>query len=136
MGAPEKARKPHPDQLDGLLGLLAATPGKRTTRAWIQLQPLSDILRRKQVNVVKRLLHPWCTNLNRSKVQAMKAVAMARSACRLTPGRYTTGVRPLRFRLPAGLDQWRLEARWLVPYGFPADTRLRPPARAPAGEVV
>lgn len=62
-------------QLDRLTGLLAGTPGKRTTRAWIQLQQLSDILQRKQINVVKRLLHQWCTNVNRSKVQPMKAVA-------------------------------------------------------------
>ena len=48
-----------PTQLDGLVGLLAGTPGKRTTRAWIQLQQLLDILRRKQVNVVRRLLHQW-----------------------------------------------------------------------------
>ena len=46
-------------QLDRLTGLLAGTPGKRTTRAWIQLQQLSDILQRKQINVVKRLLHQW-----------------------------------------------------------------------------
>lgn len=64
-----------PAQLDGLVGLLAGTPGKRTTRAWTQLQQLHDILRRKQVHVVKRLLHQWCTNVNRSKVDAMKTVA-------------------------------------------------------------
>ena len=64
-----------PAQFDSLLGLLAGTPGKRTTRAWVQLQQLLAILNRKQVNVVKRLLHQWCTNVNRSKVLPMKAVA-------------------------------------------------------------
>ena len=62
-------------QLDALVGLLAGTPGKRTTRAWVQLQQLSAILRRRQINVVKRMLHQWCTNVNRSKVEPMKTVA-------------------------------------------------------------
>ena len=62
-------------QLDALVGLLAGTPGKRTTRAWVQLQQLSAILQRRQIHVVKRMLHQWCANVNRSKVQPMKAVA-------------------------------------------------------------
>ena len=62
-------------QLDALVGLLAGTPGKRTTRAWVQLQQLSAILQRRQIHVVKRMLHQWCTNVNRSKVDPMKAVA-------------------------------------------------------------
>ena len=67
----KKTRKPH----SGPTRRPRRHPRKRTARAWIQLQQLSDILRRKQVNVVKRLLHQWCTNVNRSKVQPMKAVA-------------------------------------------------------------
>ena len=62
-------------QLDALVGLLAGTPGRRTTRAWVQLQQLAAILQRRQINVVKRMLHQWCTNVNRSKVEPMKAVA-------------------------------------------------------------
>lgn len=33
------------------------------------------ILQRKQVNVVRRMLRQWCTNVMRSKVEPMKAVA-------------------------------------------------------------
>ena len=40
-----------------------------------RLQQLSAILQRRQIHVVKRMLHQWCTNVNRSKVDPMKAVA-------------------------------------------------------------
>ncbi|UEN99750.1 transposase [Acidiferrobacter thiooxydans] len=38
-------------------------------------EQLREILNRKQVNVVRLMLKPWCTNVSRSKVEPMKAVA-------------------------------------------------------------
>ena len=49
--------------------------GKHTARAWLYREQLRASLNRKQINVIKRMLHQWCTNVNRSKVQPMKAVA-------------------------------------------------------------
>ncbi len=48
---------------------------RRTARAWLYREQLREILNRKQINVVLRMLHQWCTNVNRSKVEPMKAVA-------------------------------------------------------------
>jgi transposase len=48
---------------------------KRTARAWAYREQLRDILDRKQINVVSTLLRQWCTNVMRSKVEPMKAVA-------------------------------------------------------------
>ena len=50
-------------------------PGKRTARAWMYREQLRNILNRKQVNVVRAMLRQWCANVNRSKVEPMKAVA-------------------------------------------------------------
>ena len=36
---------------------------------------MREILNRKQINVMRDMLNQWCTNVNRSKVQPMKAVA-------------------------------------------------------------
>ena len=36
---------------------------------------MRDILNRKQINVVATMLAQWCTNVMRSKVEAMKEVA-------------------------------------------------------------
>jgi transposase len=47
----------------------------RTARAWVYREQLRDILNRKQVYVVRRLLTQWCTNVMRSKVEPMKKVA-------------------------------------------------------------
>jgi transposase len=47
----------------------------RTARAWAYREQLREILDRKQINVVRSLLLQWCTNVMRSKVHAMKAVA-------------------------------------------------------------
>ena len=53
---------------------------KRTARAWSYREQLREILQRKQVNVVRRMLLQWCTNVTRSKVEPMKKVAkMVRS---------------------------------------------------------
>jgi len=46
----------------------------RVARAWLYREQLRDILDRKQVNVVSTMLRKWCTNVMRSKVDAMKQV--------------------------------------------------------------
>lgn len=56
-------------------GLLANLTTKRTARAWQYREDLREILGRKQINVVRALLRQWCTNVMRSKVEPMKAVA-------------------------------------------------------------
>ena len=60
-------------ELDGLLARMTTT---RTARAWHYREQLRDILTRKQPNVVHRLLNRWCSNVLRSKVEPMKAVAL------------------------------------------------------------
>jgi transposase len=59
-------------ELDALLAHLTT---KRTARAWQYREQLREILSRKQPNVVRALLKQWCTNVRRSKVEAMKEVA-------------------------------------------------------------
>jgi hypothetical protein len=55
--------------------LLAHLTTKRTARAWQYREDLREILGRKQINVVREMLRQWCTNVMRSKVEPMKAVA-------------------------------------------------------------
>ena len=55
--------------------LIAQAATKRTARAWLYRENLREILERKQINVVSALLRQWCTNVLRSKVEPMKAVA-------------------------------------------------------------
>lgn len=55
--------------------LIANLISKRTARAWVYREQLRAILNRKQIHVVRRLLHQWCTNVNRSRVEPMKKVA-------------------------------------------------------------
>lgn len=55
--------------------LLANLTTKRTARVWQYREDLREILSRKQINVVRALLKQWCTNVMRSKVEPMKAVA-------------------------------------------------------------
>jgi len=55
--------------------LVARVVSKRTARAWVYREQLREILDRKQINVMRQFLHQWCTNVNRSKVEPMKAVA-------------------------------------------------------------
>jgi transposase len=55
--------------------LLAHMTTKRTARAWHYREQLREILTRKQPHVVRALLSHWCTNVLRSKVEAMKEVA-------------------------------------------------------------
>lgn len=64
-----------PAQRVDLDALLAQITTKRTARAWLYREQLRDILQRKQIHVVRRLLEQWCTNVMRSKVQPMKQVA-------------------------------------------------------------
>ncbi len=63
------------EQRAQLNALIAQAPGKRTARAWMYREQLRNILNRKQVNVVRAMLRQWCANVNRSKVEPMKAVA-------------------------------------------------------------
>ena len=58
--------------LDALLKHLTT---KRTARAWQYREDLREILNRKQRHVVRQMLKQWCTNVMRSKVEAMKDVA-------------------------------------------------------------
>jgi RNase P subunit RPR2 len=55
--------------------LLANLTTKRTARAWQYREDLREILSRKQINVMREMLRQWCTNVMRSKVEPMKAVA-------------------------------------------------------------
>jgi transposase len=55
--------------------LTAQVATKRTARAWLYKEELREILQRKQVNVVYAMLTRWATNVMRSKVEPMKAVA-------------------------------------------------------------
>ena len=64
-----------PAQRADLDALVAQVAGRRTARAWLYREQLRAILGRKQVHVVTRMLRQWCTNVNRSKVEPMKAVA-------------------------------------------------------------
>lgn len=64
-----------PAQRTELDALLAHMTTKRTARAWQYREQLREILTRKQPNVVRALLHQWCTNVLRSKVEPMKEVA-------------------------------------------------------------
>ena len=64
-----------PSQERDLDDLMRYITTKRTARAWLYKEQLKEILSRKQIHVVGRMLKQWCTNVNRSKVAAMKEVA-------------------------------------------------------------
>ena len=55
--------------------LMARMSSRRTARAWSYREQLREILGRKQINVVAKMLWQWCTNVMRSKVEPMKQVA-------------------------------------------------------------
>jgi transposase len=75
----DRDRLPASQRAD-LDALIAQVTTKRTARAWLYREQLREILDRKQINVVRAMLAQWCTNVMRSKVTAMKAVAnMVRS---------------------------------------------------------
>lgn len=65
----------HPSARQELITLVRRLTTLRTARAWQYREQLRQILQRKQVNVVRRMLLQWCTNVMRSKVEAMKTVA-------------------------------------------------------------
>jgi transposase len=67
--------KVHGGQREELDALLARMTGSRTARAWQYREQLREVLDRKQINVLRGQLLGWCTNVMRSKVQAMKEVA-------------------------------------------------------------
>jgi transposase len=58
-----------------LAPLVIEVVSKPTARAWVYREQLRAILHRKQIHVVRRMLHQWCTNVNRSRVEPMKKVA-------------------------------------------------------------
>lgn len=62
-------------QMSDLVALLKQCPNRRTTRAWWYREQLREILDRKQIHVVSKMLRQWCTNVMRSKVEPMKEVA-------------------------------------------------------------
>ena len=59
-------------EIDALLTRLTT---QRTARAWVYREQLREILDRKQIHVVSRMLWQWCTNVMRSKVEPMKELA-------------------------------------------------------------
>jgi transposase len=63
------------EQATDLDKLVARFTTKRTARGWLYREQLRDILDRKQINVVSKMLAQWCTNVMRSKVEPMKEVA-------------------------------------------------------------
>ena len=65
----------NPQQRADLDTLVIEVVSKRTARAWVYREQLRAILNRKQIHVIRRMLHQWCTNVNRSKVEPMKKVA-------------------------------------------------------------
>ncbi len=64
-----------PDARADLDAFVSQVATKRTARAWLYKEQLREILERKQVNVVRGMLTQWATNVMRSKVEPMKAVA-------------------------------------------------------------
>lgn len=64
-----------PDARADLDAFVSQVATKRTARAWLYKEQLREILERKQVNVVRSMLTQWATNVMRSKVEPMKAVA-------------------------------------------------------------
>lgn len=69
---PESLGQEDRTELDALI---ARATTIRTARAWLYKEQLREILQRKQINVVRALLLHWCSNVMRSKVEPMKAVA-------------------------------------------------------------
>ena len=63
------------EQRRDLDALISEVVSKRSARAWLYREHLRAILNRKQIHVMRRMLHQWCTNVNRSKVEPMKKVA-------------------------------------------------------------
>ena len=64
-----------PEAAADLDALILKMTTVRTARAWLYKEQLREILERKQINVVHRMLQHWCTCVMRSKVEPMKEVA-------------------------------------------------------------
>jgi transposase len=62
-------------QLTDLEALISQYTSNRTARAWMYREQLREILDRKQIHVVSKMLRRWCGNVMRSKVEPMKDVA-------------------------------------------------------------
>jgi transposase len=62
-------------QLTDLEALISQYTTHRTARAWMYREQLREILDRKQIHVVSRMLRRWCSNVMRSKLEPMKDVA-------------------------------------------------------------
>ncbi len=62
-------------QLTDLEALISQYTTNRTARAWMYREQLREILDRKQIHVVSKMLRRWCGNVMRSKVEPMKDVA-------------------------------------------------------------
>jgi len=70
----DRAKLSAADRAD-LDSLLASYTTLRTAQAWLYREQLPDILDRKQINVVERMLKNWCSRVLRSKVLPMHEVA-------------------------------------------------------------
>ena len=55
--------------------LARVSPGNKTVRAWRYVQLLREVLRQPDPVVARAGLRQWCTNVNRSGVEAMKRVS-------------------------------------------------------------
>jgi transposase len=62
-------------QLTDLEALISQYTTNRTARAWMYREQLREILDRKQIHVLSKMLRRWCTGVMRSKVEPMKDVA-------------------------------------------------------------
>jgi transposase len=62
-------------QLTDLEALISQYTTNRTARAWMYREQLREILDRKQIHVLTKMLRRWCTGVMRSKVEPMKDVA-------------------------------------------------------------
>ncbi len=54
---------------------IAKVARKRTARAWVYREPRREVLEASEINVVSAMLAQWRTNVMRSTVEPMKAVA-------------------------------------------------------------
>ena len=72
---PEDSRHLNATVRAELDALMTEVTTKRTARAWLYREQLLEIPNRKQINVVRAMLCQWCTNVARSKVEPMNAVA-------------------------------------------------------------
>jgi len=87
-----------PDARADLDALIAQATTKRTARAWLYKKQLREIPARKQINVVRDMLTQWATNVMRSKVEPMKAVAKTMPASSISARSTPMPLNPLVFQ--------------------------------------